>query len=218
MSVLTSSRYASLSPKQLVPGFAPAVDAQVRAIAASNTTVYLGGYFSAVGSAARNRLAAVRASDGALLSWAPQPGVGSTAGNRDGNKATSNDVMAMVLAGPNGQVVVGGRFDSLNGTKATGVGALDGETGATRPFAINSYITNQGVNSAIFSLSTPVLRASPFGSSPAGRALPNVRVGSSPTSERRPPGRRHPSPSPVWPCPAPSRAASTAPFLPHREG
>ncbi|WP_369258286.1 LamG-like jellyroll fold domain-containing protein, partial [Geodermatophilus amargosae] len=144
---------------QLVPGFRPAVDAQVRAIAASDTTVYLGGNISAVGTAPRNRLAAVRAADGALLPWAPVPGVGSTAGNRlpnqpQVNAQTSNQVMAMVLAGPDGQVVVGGRFDSLNGTKATGVGALDGVSGATRPFAVNQFITNQGVNSAIYSLST----------------------------------------------------------------
>ncbi|HYH26588.1 MAG TPA: LamG-like jellyroll fold domain-containing protein, partial [Blastococcus sp.] len=138
---------------QLVSGFRPSANSQVRAIAATNTTVYLGGQFSAVGSSARNRLAAARASDGALLAWAPQPGVGSTAGNKDGNTATSRDVMAMVLAGTN-QVVVGGRFDSLNGTKATGVGALDATSGATKPFAANAFITNQGVNSAVYSLST----------------------------------------------------------------
>jgi len=43
----------STSTGQLIPGFAPAVDAQVRAIAASDTTVYLGGNLSAVGSAPR---------------------------------------------------------------------------------------------------------------------------------------------------------------------
>jgi PKD repeat protein len=58
----------------------------------------------------------------------------------------------MTLGGS--QVVAGGRFDSLNGVKSTGVGALDAVTGATRPFAINQLITNQGVNSAIWSLST----------------------------------------------------------------
>src|SRR3712207_5591285 len=72
----------------------------------------------------------------------------------DGNTATSNHVMAMVLAGSDGQVVVAGRFDSLNGTKATGVGALDGVSGATRPFAANRFITNQGIHSAVYSLST----------------------------------------------------------------
>ncbi len=138
----------------LVPGFAPAVYGQVRALAATATTVYAGGSVSSVGSVARNRLAAFTASTGALLPWAPQPGVGSTAGNRNGSTATSNAVLAMVVTGGGAQVVAAGRFDSLNGTQSTGVGALDPVTGATRPFAVNRLITNQGVNSAVWSLST----------------------------------------------------------------
>jgi PKD repeat protein len=146
------------STGQLVSTFRPAVNSTVRALAATATTVYLGGDFSAVGSTARARMAAVSAANGALQTWAPQPGTGSTAGNRlpndpEGNARTSSSVLAMVVAGRN-QVVVGGRFDSLNGTKATGVGAVDATTGATRPFAVNSLITNQGINSAIHSLST----------------------------------------------------------------
>jgi hypothetical protein len=137
----------------LVAGFSPSASSQVRAIAATSDTVYLGGALTAIGGVARQRLAAVRASDGLLLPWAPVPGVGSTAGNRDGNTATSNVVMALVIT-PGNQVVAAGRFDSLNGIKSTGVGALDGTTGATRPFAINQRITNQGVNSAVYSLST----------------------------------------------------------------
>ncbi|MGY1761785.1 PKD domain-containing protein [Geodermatophilus sp. SYSU D00779] len=138
----------------LVPSFAPSVSSQVRALAATNDTVYLGGNFSALGGVSRSQLAAVRASDGGLLPWAPVPGPGSTAGNRDGNTATSSEVMALVVTGGGSQVVAAGRFDTLNGAKATGVGALDAATGATRPFAINQLITNQGVNSAVYSLST----------------------------------------------------------------
>jgi PKD repeat protein len=149
----------STATGQLVPDFRPAVQGQVRAIAASSTTVYFGGSVTAVGNASRSRLAAVSAVNGALLPWAPVPGVGSTAGNHNTavpatNSRTSNEVRAMVLAGPNGQVVVAGHFDSLNGVKATGVGALDGVTAAVRPFAINQIITNQGYNSAVWSLST----------------------------------------------------------------
>jgi PKD repeat protein len=138
----------------LLPTFAPSVSGQVRAIAATGTTVYLGGNFTAVGSIARTRLAALSAGDGSLLPWAPVPGVGSTAGNSDGNTATSNEVMALVVTGGGDQVVAAGRFDSMNGVKATGVTALDPVTGATRPFAINTLITNQGINSAVYSLST----------------------------------------------------------------
>jgi PKD repeat protein len=141
----------------LVPDFRPSVNGRVRAIAATSSAVYLGGNFSAVGSAGRSRLAAVSPT-GAVLPWAPLPGVGPTSGNRlansDQNSKTSTDVMALVVTGGGAQVVAAGRFDTLNGVRATGVGALDPDSGANRPFAINQLITNQGVNSAVYSLST----------------------------------------------------------------
>ncbi len=160
----------------LVPDWRPSVSGQVRALAATGSAVYIGGTISAVGSASRTRLAAVSAVNGALLPWAPVPGVGPTSGNRlpiwenqatltpkrdaqgrdildtAANSRTSNDVQALVIAG--GSVIAAGRFDSLNGVRATGIGALDPVTGATRPFAVNQLITNQGVHSAVWSLST----------------------------------------------------------------
>jgi PKD repeat protein len=149
------NRIVALTPAgAVVPGFAPSVNSQVRAIAATNTTVYLAGSLSAVGGVSRSRLAAVSAANGALLPWAPVPGVGPVTGNRDGNTNTSNVPMAMVVTGGGNQVVVAGRFDSMNGVKATGVAALDPVTAANRAFAVNQLITNQGINSAIYSLST----------------------------------------------------------------
>ncbi|WP_104523846.1 PKD domain-containing protein [Blastococcus atacamensis] len=131
---------------QLVADFRPSVAGQIRAIAATNDKVYFGGNISAVGSVSRTRLAAVSAANGALLPWAPVPGASATQG--------SNEVLAMVVTSGGKQVVVGGRFASLNGTAATGVGALDADTGATKPFAVNKLITNQGTGSAIWGLST----------------------------------------------------------------
>jgi hypothetical protein len=139
---------------QLITTWKPSVQSQVRAIAATDDTVYLGGSITAVGSVSRSRLAAVSAADGSLLPWAPVPGVGSTAGNTDGAKGTSDEVTALVVTGGGNQVVASGRFDTMNGSKATGVAALDPVTGANRPFAINQRLTNQGVNSAVWSLST----------------------------------------------------------------
>ncbi|MGY1814265.1 PKD domain-containing protein [Blastococcus sp. SYSU D00820] len=151
----TRNRIAALTPDgTLVSGWAPSVSGRVRAIAATNTTVYFGGALSAVGGVSRTRLAAVSATNGALQSWAPVPGVGSTAGNEDGNRGTSNEVLAMVITSNPSQVVVGGRFDSMNGVRATGVAAIDPSSGANRTFAINQQLTNQGVNSAVWSLST----------------------------------------------------------------
>ncbi|MGY1595206.1 PKD domain-containing protein, partial [Geodermatophilus sp. SYSU D00708] len=139
---------------QLITTWKPSVQSQVRAIAATADTVYLGGSITAVGSVSRSRLAAVSAADGSLLPWAPVPGIGSTAGNSNGSKGTSDEVTALVVTGGGAQVVAGGRFDTMNGSKATGVAALDPVTGANRPFAINQRLTNQGVNSGVWSLST----------------------------------------------------------------
>jgi PKD repeat protein len=139
---------------QLITTWKPNLQSQVRAIAATADTVYLGGSITAVGGVSRSRLAAVSAADGSLLPWAPVPGVGSTAGNSNGSTGTSDEVLSLVVTGGGSQVVAAGRFDSMNGTKATGVAALDPVTGATRPFAINQRLTNQGVNSAVWSLST----------------------------------------------------------------
>ncbi|SHF73640.1 PKD domain-containing protein [Geodermatophilus nigrescens] len=155
----------------LVPNWAPSVAGQVRALAVTGSTVYLGGAISAVGSASRTRLAAVTTATGALLPWAPVPGTGPTTGNRlplfdaagkprpgtldtAANARTSNDVLALAVTGGGTQVVAAGRFYSMNGAVATGVAALDPVSGANRPFAVNQQITNQGINSAVYSLST----------------------------------------------------------------
>jgi PKD repeat protein len=161
----TRNRVAALTPAgALVDSFRPSVGSQVRAVAATNDTVYLGGNFGSVGGVSRNRLAAVRATDGALLPWAPVAGVGDTSGNRNGNFGTSTEVLALVVTGGGSQVVAAGRFDSLNGVKATGVGAVDGVTGTTTlPFAVNQLITNQGVNSAVNSLSLSADGTTVFG-------------------------------------------------------
>ena len=48
----------------LINTFVPSVDGRVKAIAATNSTVYLGGDFANVNGVARSKLAAVNASDG----------------------------------------------------------------------------------------------------------------------------------------------------------
>ncbi|QNG37268.1 PKD domain-containing protein [Geodermatophilaceae bacterium NBWT11] len=138
--------------------FAPSVSGVVKAIAATSSAVYFGGTVSAVGSTSRSRLAAVSPA-GTLLPWAPVPGVGPTDGNSlpnnpTRNAQTSNEVKSIVVTGGGSQVVVAGHFYTLNNQPASGVGALDGATGATRPFAMGTIVTNQGVNSAVYSLST----------------------------------------------------------------
>ena len=67
-------RVAALDPVtgSLISSFAPRMNASVRAIAASAGTVWMGGAFTGVGTAAARRLAAVSAANGALLPWAPR--------------------------------------------------------------------------------------------------------------------------------------------------
>ncbi len=87
------------------------------------------------------------------------PGVGPTDGNRlpdnpTRNAQTTNEVKSLVITNGGSQVVVSGNFYTLNGQAASGVGALDAATGATNPFQMGTLITNQGINSAVYSLST----------------------------------------------------------------
>ena len=137
----------STATGELISTFRPAFSSQVTAIAATNTAVYAGGWFTAVGSTARRNLAAVSAANGALLPWAPVPGGGAIT-----NPSTS--VLALTVTNGGSQVVAGGRFGTLNGVKAVAVGALDATSGATRAFAVNQLITNQGEDSAVYSLTT----------------------------------------------------------------
>lgn len=101
--------------------FAPSLNAQVRALAVTDTTVFAGGVFGSVAGATRKRLAAFSRGNGALLPWAPS--------------ADDDQVEALVAAPDGSRVVVGGRFQSLNGRPQVGIGAVDGRSGATLPWS-----------------------------------------------------------------------------------
>jgi hypothetical protein len=101
---------------KLVAGFNPAVSARVSGIAATNSSVYFGGNFFNVNGKSRQRLAAVRASDGANVdSWRP---------------TADDEVMAMVMAPGDRRVIIGGKFQNLNGQSKVGVGAVDATSAA----------------------------------------------------------------------------------------
>ena len=92
-----------------------------------------------LGAVARTRLAAVDASSGALLSWAP---------------AADLAVNTMVFHPATGSVIVGGTFNTLNGTDQPGMGSLDGVSGAVRPWPVNTIIQNHDGGASINSLTT----------------------------------------------------------------
>ncbi|MEV4252822.1 LamG-like jellyroll fold domain-containing protein [Spirillospora sp. NPDC049652] len=113
----------------LVDAFKPDVSSVVRGIAATDSTVYFGGNFFNVNGQGRTRLAAVKAADGSNVAWTP--------------KADDDEVFALAIA-PKGGVLVGGRFQTLNGEPHVGIGQIDPASGATLPFEARPIPAKQG--------------------------------------------------------------------------
>ena len=105
----------NLSSGQLITSFAPSLNGQVQAVAASpdGTRIYVGGDFTTVNGGTRNRLAAFNASTGALIT-AFNVNVGSR-------------VKAIVAT--NSTVYVGGQFSSANGKSRNRLAAFDASNG-----------------------------------------------------------------------------------------
>ena len=110
----------------LLSTFKAGLSGEVDAISATASTVYVGGNFASSGGVTRTKLAAFSASTGALLSWAPT--------------AENGEVAALVVTPDQSEVVVGGRFPTLNGVNVYGLGAVNAVSGATLPYAANQYI------------------------------------------------------------------------------
>ncbi|TDD75387.1 PQQ-binding-like beta-propeller repeat protein [Actinomadura rubrisoli] len=107
---------------KLVDGFAPKVGNIVRGIAATNSTVYFGGNFFNVNGKSRTRLAAVNASNGANVdTWRPT--------------ADDNEVFALTMAPGGDRVLIGGRFQKLNGAEHVGIGAVNTTNGGSLPWS-----------------------------------------------------------------------------------
>ena len=125
----------------LVPDFAPYVGGQVRALAVSPTTVYVGGNFTAAGTNTALRSLAAFDKTGAQQGWAPIVGGQAPA------------VYTMVLTPDRSAVVVGGSFDSLDGTAYTGMGAVS-TAGAVLPWAAQERVKTSGPRGGITALKT----------------------------------------------------------------
>jgi PKD repeat protein len=146
VSGVTRSRIAAIDAQTgALRSWNPGANSRVDAIAVNGNTVYFGGAFTSVGNSTsggavpRTRLAAANASTGAILPWAP---------------AADMIVNTMVFHPGTGHVIVGGTFDTLNGTQQFGMGSLDGVTGAVQPWPVNTIIMNHGGKAAINSLTT----------------------------------------------------------------
>ncbi|EMN89488.1 PQQ-like domain protein [Leptospira weilii] len=87
----------------------------IKAMVQSGNTIFVGGYFTSIGGQTRNRIAAINATTGNVLSWYPTGGANS-------------DVLGMALNG--NTLYVAGAFTTIGGVTRNGIVALDAITGA----------------------------------------------------------------------------------------
>ena len=106
----------NITTGNLVTSFAPSLNAQVKAVAASpdGSRVYVGGYFTSADGQARYRLAAYDTSTGALIS----------------SFAPSLDAAVNAITVTNTTVYVGGVFGVANGVARNHLAAFSASTGA----------------------------------------------------------------------------------------
>lgn len=133
------NRFAALSVATgaLLSVPAPNLSSTVYAIAVAGSTIYLGGNFNQVDQISRTRLAAINSVTGALTAWAP---------------AADSTVRALVATPDRSRVIAAGNFATLNATSAPGMGSLDADSGAVRPWHANAVIANSGDQAAILTL------------------------------------------------------------------
>ncbi|TFD07973.1 PKD domain-containing protein [Cryobacterium sp. TMT1-2-2] len=124
----------------LIPGWAPVINAGVKALTFAGNSVYAGGSFTSAGGQPRARMAAFNGATGALQSWSGTPAGGN--------------INALVASPDGSKVVIGGSFTTYNGSSNPGYGmaATDSITGASLPWKINNLIRNGGSQAAILSL------------------------------------------------------------------
>ncbi|MGN6426983.1 MAG: LamG-like jellyroll fold domain-containing protein [Leifsonia sp.] len=121
-----------------ITSFRPVFDAQVRALAVTNTSVYAGGVFSSVNGTARSRLVQLSASTGSVVtSW---------------NASADAPVSALAISPDGTRLYAGGPFTQLNGASHYGLGMLSAATGASMAFPVESVVRDAGANAGITSL------------------------------------------------------------------
>jgi len=128
---------------QVVQAFKPTLASAGLSIAASNTTVYVGGNFKSVASTTggtlvpRMFIAALNAQTGALTSF-----------QADANAP----VTALAYSPTADKVFAGGRFTTIGGESYYGLATLHPTTGEVLPTPANATIRNAGTTSAILDL------------------------------------------------------------------
>ncbi len=98
-----------------VTAFNPSPSSFVYGITATANTVYFGGLFNAVGGQARTNLGAASVA-GVVTPWAPQ---------------VDDEMFALAVDPHNGNVIIGGRMNSVNNQDSHALAIVDGTTGTT---------------------------------------------------------------------------------------
>jgi hypothetical protein len=110
---------------------------QVRAIATSGNTVFLGGFFKSINGTPRLHAGAVAATTGAVRAW---------------NPSADSSVEALLVNPARTRVVLGGHFATLRGHQALGMGAVSMVHGYVQTWKANAAIHDYGPNAAILDL------------------------------------------------------------------
>ena len=118
----------NLSTGALITSFTANVNGAVRALATDGSKLYIGGSFSRVNGAARERLAAVSLGSGSVSSWSAR---------------ASNTVYA--LAVKNGTLYAGGAFGTLNGSSRSRLGAVSTSSGSLGSWNPSANGTVRGI-------------------------------------------------------------------------
>lgn len=124
--------------------FRASANAKVSTISASNSTVWFGGDFTRAGDAARTNVAAVRASDGALLPFT----VRLAAPTRPRYERT----WVSTVSNLGGRVALGGMFGNVNGVSRQSLAVVNATTGALDtgfvppPITDTTFVTTTAVS------------------------------------------------------------------------
>ena len=102
--------------------FNASVGGSIETLAVTGDAVYIGGSFNTVSGQSRNNLAKLSRSDAGLQSWAP---------------VVDDIVHGVIATDSSDRVIVGGRFQTLNGTPKVGIGAVHSDSGEMLPWNSN---------------------------------------------------------------------------------
>ena len=138
---VTHNRIAEFnaSTGALISAFTANLDGGVRALYATNDTVYAAGVFSMANQTPRARVAAFSAANGTLLPW---------------NPSADAVVTALTMTPDKSRIVLGGSFQNLGSTPTYGLGAVDPINGTPMSWAATAQIQDAGANAGITALTS----------------------------------------------------------------